>query len=100
MYSLSATDIYHISTPANTFIYDLFPFSTSLAVLSSDETLRLLDPRALCTESRILRDVGEQVTCCTTLDRYNLVAVAGRNGDIKIWDMRSNSLQGNITTGK
>ncbi|KAI6250627.1 hypothetical protein HI914_00298 [Erysiphe necator] len=98
MHSLFAKDIFRISTPENTFIYDIFRFSKSLAVLSSDDALRLLDPYAMCTESRKISNVGANVTCCTSLDRNNLVAVAGSNGEVRIWDMRSSNLRGSVKT--
>ncbi|KAI1003226.1 hypothetical protein K3495_g4976 [Podosphaera aphanis] len=88
MYSLSAIDTVHLAPASNLYIYDVLSLSSGLITLCSDDTIRLLDPHALSGACRVLKDVGESVTCFKPIDNDKLVAVAGRNGTINIWDVR------------
>ncbi|TQS37945.1 hypothetical protein Golomagni_01560 [Golovinomyces magnicellulatus] len=97
MYSLNAIGEYKIATTVDTYIYDLIPLSLGLALLCSDDTIRVLDPLVL-TGEKLLSGVGDRVTCCTALNTESVVAVAGRDGHVRIWDFRKRELAGNFST--
>lgn len=100
MYYLNPTDNFQITTPTDTYIYDIITTASGLAVLSSDDSLRILDPLALNRCTKILKDVGDRVTCLAALEMDNVVSVAGRNGNIQIWDLRTGDVAGSVTAGE
>lgn len=91
-----------LGLPPNSYIYRIIstaprqdPLSYSqtdqLAAISSDDSLRFLDPATLgALPNGVIKNVNEKVTC---LERgndqpSNLVATAGRDGLIRFWDKR------------
>lgn len=87
--------------PPNSYIYKVIstaarqdPLTYSktdqLAIISSDESLRFLDPAAL-KAGVIIKNVNEKVTCLERANDApsNVVATAGRDGMIRFWDKRS-----------
>lgn len=87
--------------PPNSYIYKIIstasrqdPLAYSktdqLAIVSSDDSLRFLDPSTLSVNG-IVKGANEKITC---LERANdaassIVATAGRDGLIRFWDKRS-----------
>ena len=89
--------------PPNSYVYKVIstaarqdPLTYSktdqLAIISSDDSLRFLDPSTLnLLPDGALKNVNEKVTC---LERdndapSNVVATAGRDGTIRFWDKRN-----------
>lgn len=93
----------NLGLPSNSYIYKILctsprqdPLTYSqtdrLAVISSDDSLRFLDPATLnVLPDGIVKNVNESVTCLEPVDdpAGNILATAGRDGLIKYWDKRS-----------
>ncbi|KAF2023560.1 WD40 repeat-like protein [Setomelanomma holmii] len=63
-----------------------------LAIISSDDSLRFLDPQTLNpTPDGIVKNANEKVTCLERANDTsgNVVATAGRDGFIRFWDKRT-----------
>ena len=83
-----------ISSSAPSYIYAIQPVQDGngrLAVISSDDVLRIIDPNSLrpilqCAYNK----VHEGVTCLSDLD--GLLATAGRDAMVRCWDPRSGNL--------
>ncbi|KAF2204432.1 WD40 repeat-like protein [Delitschia confertaspora ATCC 74209] len=62
-----------------------------LAVISSDDSLRFVDPSSLkLLPNGIIKNVHKSVTCLERVDdEGNIVVTAGRDGLIRFWDKRS-----------
>lgn len=103
MYALTCIDSFHVTNPENTYIYDVVPVGKFVATISSDDSLRILDPLNLSggpvnsirkvhtdiTAIKKLRDDGEATVVCT----------AGRDGIACLIDLRSNSVAGKVKSG-
>lgn len=103
MYTLEAVDAFHISTPPDTYIYDIVPVAGGLAAISSDDSLRLLDPLALNgAPINSVRKVNTDVTCLRALggDDAVVVCTAGRDGTVRVLDPRSGGVVGEVKSGK
>lgn len=103
MYTLEAVDSFHVSSPADTYIYDIVPTASGLATISSDDSLRLLDPLALNgTPINSIKKVQTDVTCLKALggDDAVVVCTAGRDGRVRVLDPRTGSVVGEMKTGK
>ncbi|OJD32959.1 wd domain-containing protein [Diplodia corticola] len=80
-----------LSLPTDSYIYSLRPTNTALAALSSDDSIRIFDPKTLqLLPGGVISRVHESVTC---LEPYsedgNVLATAGRDGLVKCWDRRT-----------
>lgn len=106
MYTLNAVDSYRISEPADTYIYDIVPVAAGLAAISSDDSLRLLDPLALSgAPLNSIRRVNTDVTCLKAVNTTTecdalIVCTAGRDGRVCLLDPRSGSKVGEVRTGE
>lgn len=91
-----------LGLPPSSYIYKLLSTSPrqdpltytktdTLAVVSSDDSLRLLNPATLNLLPDGLVKVNESVTCLERVDdaASNLIATAGRDGFVNCWDKRS-----------
>lgn len=80
-----------LSLPKDSYIYALRQTNTSLAALSSDDSIRIFDPKTLqLLPSGIISRVHESVTCLETYSEDgNVLATAGRDGLVKCWDQRT-----------
>jgi len=94
----------NLALPANSYIYKLlstapaqYPIPASkletLAAISSDDSLHFLDASAFQV-TRTIKKVNKSVTC---LERMNdqsgwNVATAGRDGIVRIWDRRQDTM--------
>jgi len=105
MYILDAVDSFQVSTPADTYIYDIVPVTGGVVAISSDDILRLLDPNSL-TRGPInsIRKVNTDITCLkaipTSTGDAGLVCTAGRDGRICVIDPRSGAKAGEVSTGE
>lgn len=89
MYTLDATDSYAIENPASTYIYDIIEVADGIVSISSDDSLRLANPRSLSEQLHTLPKVHTEVTCLKALDADNsIVCTAGRDGKARITDLR------------
>jgi WD40 repeat protein len=61
-----------------------------LAIISSDDSLRFLDPSTLAAIGTV-KKVNQSVTCLERANDTpsNVVATAGRDGMIRFWDKRT-----------
>lgn len=102
MYTLDAVDSFHISDPANTYIYDIVPIADGFATISSDDCLRLLNPLALNGQPiNSIRRVNTDVTCLKALDVGGAVVVtAGRDGRVCLVDLRTGAKVGEVRSGE
>lgn len=100
---MSATAIASSSAglPPNSYIYKVIstaprqdPLTYSkldqLAIISSDDSLRFLDPSTLAVNGTV-KNVNDKVTCLERANDApsNVVATAGRDGMIRFWDKRT-----------
>lgn len=104
MYQLSCTDTFHITKPANTYIYDIVPVGKLLATISSDDSLRILNPLALeAVPLNSIAKINADVTCLKSLrddGDSTVVCTAGRDGVVCMIDLRSNSVVAKVKSGK
>ncbi|KAF9691222.1 hypothetical protein EKO04_010756 [Ascochyta lentis] len=90
-----------VGLPPNSYIYRIIstasrvdPLSYSktdqLAIISSDDSLRYLDPATL-NANGMLKTVNNSVTCLERANDApsNVVVTAGRDGLVRFWDNRS-----------
>jgi hypothetical protein len=105
MYTLDNVDFFQISDPTNTYIYDIVPVAAGLAAISSDDSLRLLNPLALNgTPLNSIRRVNTDVTCLKAVNTTAegdalIVCTAGRDGRVCLLDPRTSAKIGEVRTG-
>jgi SEL1 protein len=106
MYTLNAVDSFHISEPKDIYIYDILPVAAGLAAISSDNSLRLLDPLALSgTPLNSIRRLHTDVTCLNAVNTTTegdalIVCTAGRDGRVCLLDPRTSAIIGEARTGE
>ena len=105
MYTFEAIGSFHISEPEDTYIYDILPVGGGLAAISSDDTLRFLDPQSLNgPPQQSIRKINTDVTClkalASTAGDGGLVCTAGRDGRVCFVDPRTGTKVGEVRTGK
>jgi len=101
MYSLYSSSSFAVTSPANTYIYELATVANGVASVSSDNILRLHDPLALQKPLASVPKIHNEVTVLKTLDaESSIVCTAGRDGKVKIWDLRNEGLVGEVRCGK
>ncbi|KAF4632481.1 hypothetical protein G7Y89_g5643 [Cudoniella acicularis] len=104
MYTLDAISAFHVSSPENTYIYDIVPVSGGLAAISSDDSLRVLNPLALNGEPiNSVRRVNTDVTCLKAVNSSVegdavVVCTAGRDGRVCLVDVRTGSRVAEVRT--
>ncbi|KAL2059996.1 hypothetical protein VTL71DRAFT_9818 [Oculimacula yallundae] len=102
MYNLNTTSSFHVAKPAGTYVYDVVPVAAGLAAISSDDSLRLLDPLALnAGPVNEIKNVNKDVTCLKAVSVGSegdavVVCTAGRDGRVVLWDPRSGSKAGEV----
>ncbi|KKK18933.1 hypothetical protein ARAM_005610 [Aspergillus rambellii] len=92
MHKLRATASSSLSLAEDNYIYSIVPSSaTAFAAISSDDSLRVFNTNNLDYLSVISRSAHEGVTSLRTYDANNqLLLTGGRDGKMKLWDLRSN----------
>ena len=102
MYTLYNTSTHKTGTSQNsTYIYDIILTGAGLAAISSDDSLRLLDPTQLDgAPLNSVRQVNRDVTCLRVLNEAGIVATGGRDGRVVITDLRSGERVGEVSSGK
>ncbi|KAH6711732.1 hypothetical protein BKA61DRAFT_487706 [Leptodontidium sp. MPI-SDFR-AT-0119] len=105
MYNLRTTSSFHVAKPAGTYVYDIVPVAAGLAAISSDDSLRLLDPLALnAGPVNEIKKVNADVTCLKAVSVGGegdavVVCTAGRDGRVALWDPRSGAKVGEVRSG-
>lgn len=89
----------NLSLPPDTYIYSILPIgppSTSpiqIAALCSDDSLRLVFPGLSPSTLKTYSNVNASVTCASRFsDDGNLIATAGRDGLVKVLDIRTGTV--------
>lgn len=79
------------SLPADSYIYKITHVNDNLATISSDDSLRLLDPKTLREiAGGVLNNVHSGVTCLQAVDDDpNSVVTAGRDAVVQRYDLRN-----------
>lgn len=79
----------------NTYIYDLRMHYARIATISSDDSLRLLDPATFKPLSGGLPQVHEGVTGLGSLgaDADAVLVTSGRDAAVRCWDTRTNGVK-------
>ncbi|KAI9744469.1 MAG: ERAD-associated protein [Claussenomyces sp. TS43310] len=90
MYTFETIGALRIDQPPETYVYDILPLGDGVAAISSDDSLRLLDPIALHAPLNVVENVNRDVTCFAPLDGPEglMVCTAGRDGKVCIVDPR------------
>lgn len=80
-----------LSLPPDSYVYKILPTDAHLAAISSDNSLRIIDPYTLQEISNgNLQNVQDGVTCLEAADSDNhSLLTAGRDGFVRRWDLRS-----------
>ncbi|KAG9242603.1 hypothetical protein BJ878DRAFT_464063 [Calycina marina] len=102
MYTLFNTDSHIVATPQNSaYVYEILPTSAGVATISSDDSLRLLDPTRLEDAPRYLvKGVNRDVTSLRVLSDVGIVATGGRDGRVVVTDLRSGAKAGEVVSEK
>lgn len=83
--------------PEGTYIYKLEPAGSNLAIISSDDSLKIFDPETL-ELSATIKTFHDGVTCLESTD--GLLFTAGSDGHIRGWDSRTGGKSMEIRNGK
>ena len=91
MYALSCTDGFKYPGSEPTYITDIIPVSAGLAAVGSDQSLSIFNPLRL--DQGPLKKVQTNhgnISCAEAFSVGNsVVATAGENGTVLLWDMRT-----------
>ncbi|PYH85177.1 WD40 repeat-like protein [Aspergillus uvarum CBS 121591] len=91
MHTLQATASSSLSLAEGHYIYSIAAAGPgTFAVISSDDSLRVFSADGLSHASIVTPSAHEVVTSLRTYDAgQQLLATAGRDGKVKVWDLRS-----------
>ncbi|KAI0160824.1 WD40 repeat-like protein [Xylariaceae sp. FL1272] len=95
MYPLECIDAYKIPLREEVYVLDIIPFPSGPATISSDQKLSLFNPLSLKTGPTVnLVTKHGNITCARVYDPANcVVATAGENGTVSLWDLRQDARQ-------
>jgi hypothetical protein len=103
MYTLNEISAFTSPEP-DTYIYNIVPISSGLAAISSDNSLRLLDPLNLNGRPiNSVRLINQNVTCLKAFGRsgeLEMVCTAGRDGRVVLLDPRTGAKVGEVRSGE
>jgi len=82
-----------LSLPSDSYVYKLVHTRAGLAAISSDDSLRIFEPSTLHPlPDGIFPSVNESVTCLESFaesaEASPVVVTAGRDGRVRLWDLR------------
>ncbi|KAL4818513.1 WD40-repeat-containing domain protein [Aspergillus spinulosporus] len=91
MHMLKQINSSSLGLPEDSYIYSIVPSSrTGFAAISSDDSLRIFDANKPSHTSLVANNAHDGVTSLRTYDASNqLVVTAGRDGKVKLWDLRN-----------
>lgn len=102
MYTLNVIGAFKIDHPPETYIYHIEPIGDKIAVISSDNCLRLINP--VFMDGPVLNTIPKlhaEVTCLKALDAQNsIVCTAGNDGIVNILDLRGDTKVAELKFGK
>ncbi|KAL0468977.1 WD40-repeat-containing domain protein [Neurospora intermedia] len=93
MYALSCTDGFKYPGSEPTYITDIIPVSAGLAAVGSDQSLSIFNPLRLNQGplKKVQTNHGN-ISCAEVFSVGNsIVATAGENGTVSLWDLRSDA---------
>jgi WD40 repeat protein len=90
MYQLTCTDGYKYPGSEPTYVLDIIPLATGLAATSSNQRLCIFDPLRLSQGplKTIQTNHGNLTTAKAYSTNDSIIATAGENGTISLWDLR------------
>ncbi|KAL2824175.1 WD40-repeat-containing domain protein [Aspergillus cavernicola] len=90
MHTLKEADSSSLSLAKDNYIYSIVPSSQAeFAAISSDDSLRIFDVNKLSHASLVANNAHDGVTSLRTYDASKqLVMTGGRDGKVKLWDLR------------
>lgn len=99
MYLLTDTDGCQYQGPEVPYVLDLVPLPSGLAVISSDQKLSLFSPLRLSEgPKRTFLTPHGNITAVKAVDFSGCVlATAGENGTVALWDLRDSTPAPQIT---
>ena len=105
MYILNTSSSFQITSPANTYIYDIVSIGSHVAAISSDDSLRILNPLALNgAPLSTVKKANADITCLNALETEGggvVVCTAGRDGLVNLRDLRSgDEVVGSVRSGE
>ena len=79
--------------PAGSYIYQILPITSQMVVISSDDSIGVIDPPTLrAIANRGFSNVHAGVTCARAPKRSSDVLItSGRDAKVKSWDLRTNA---------
>ena len=87
--------------PEDTYIYKIVPSSLGLSLISSADTLVSIDANISNASAGVIRNLHRGGV--TALERVsedgNMLATAGRDGEVGLWDLRTGKGAGRFKQG-
>lgn len=104
MHTLQATAASSLSLPADSYIYSIAASALgAFAAISSDDSLRVFDAADIDRVSVIspkTHDAGVTSLRSYSTSDPQLLVTGGREGKVKVWDVRSKAAVVEMETGK
>ncbi|KAL1842516.1 hypothetical protein VTK73DRAFT_3107 [Phialemonium thermophilum] len=90
MYALACRDGYQYSGPGPVYVTEIVPLASGLAAVASDQSLHLFHPLRLREgpSKRLRTDHGNVTAAKVYSFADSVVATAGENGTVSLWDLR------------
>ena len=101
MYPFHVADQVEVARLGTTYIYDLVITKGVVAVISSDDSLRLFNASRLGDSGvQQFQNIHDGITCLNSLSSDgNMYCTAGRDGEVKIYDMRLGDVTARFCVG-
>lgn len=105
MYTLSETAASSLALPADNYIYSIAASAPgAFAAISSDDSLRVFDAANLDRGVSVIagktHDGGVTSLRSYATNESQLLVTGGREGKVKVWDVRSGSMAAEFQTSK
>lgn len=102
MHTLQTTAASSLALPPENYIYAITPCARSFAAISSDDSLRTFDAASINHGSVVAHKAHDGVTALRTYAAGDsqLLATGGRDGKVKLWDVRAGHAVVEVETGE